>query len=121
MRWRLGIQCDRRPGGRTLSPGLYKSTSTLALTGDVHLHGVGIYIVQIASGLTVNNAARVVLEDGAHPEWLKFLRLIDKAIPPEKDLHLICANYATHKLPKLQRWLARHKRFHVHFTPTCFT
>ena len=58
------------------------------------------------------------LERHRHQEWLKFLRLIDKASPPEKDLHLICDNYATHKHPKVQRSLARHKRFHVHFTPT---
>jgi transposase len=53
-----------------------------------------------------------------HNEWLRFLRLIDDATPPDKDLHLIADNYATHKHPKVQRWLARHPRFHVHFTPT---
>jgi hypothetical protein len=36
----------------------------------------------------------------------------------KKDLYLICDNYATHKHPQVQRWLSRHKRFHVHFTPT---
>jgi len=53
-----------------------------------------------------------------HQEWLRFLRLIDQATPEDKQLHLICDNYATHKHPKVKRWLARHKRFHVHFTPT---
>lgn len=53
-----------------------------------------------------------------HEEWLKFLRVIDQVTPPEKELHLIVDNYATHKHPKVQRWLARHPRFHVHFTPT---
>jgi len=53
-----------------------------------------------------------------HQEWLKFLRVIDYVTPPHKDLHLIVDNYATHKHPKVQRWLARHPRFHVHFTPT---
>ena len=33
-------------------------------------------------------------------------------------MHLIADNYATHKHPKVQRWLKRHPRFHVHFTPT---
>jgi transposase len=41
-----------------------------------------------------------------HQEWLKFLRLIDQTIPPDRQLHLICDNYATHKHPKVQRWLA---------------
>jgi hypothetical protein len=53
-----------------------------------------------------------------HQEWLKFLRLLHQAMPSHLDLHLIGDNYATHKHPKVQRWLARHPRFHTHFTPT---
>ena len=53
-----------------------------------------------------------------HQEWLKFLKLIDTQTPAEKDLHLIVDNYATHKHPKVKSWLARHPRFHIHFTPT---
>src|SRR5260370_9497597 len=53
-----------------------------------------------------------------HQEWIKFLRLIDQTIPAERQLHLICDNYSTHKHPKVHRWLARHPRFHLHFTPT---
>jgi len=53
-----------------------------------------------------------------HQEWLKFLRGIDYVVPTDKQVHLIADNYATHKHPKVQRWLARHPRFHMHFTPT---
>jgi transposase len=53
-----------------------------------------------------------------HQEWLKFLKLIDAQTPQEKELHLIVDNYATHKHPKVKSWLARHPRFHLHFTPT---
>lgn len=53
-----------------------------------------------------------------HQEWLRFLRVIDQVTPPAKTLHLIVDNYATHKHPKVQRWLARHPRFQIHFTPT---
>jgi len=53
-----------------------------------------------------------------HQEWLKFLRMIDKRTPKDLDLHLIVDNYATHKHEKVQRWLKRHPRFHVHFIPT---
>ncbi len=53
-----------------------------------------------------------------HHEWLKFLRVIDGLTPADKQLHLIADNYATHKHPKVQKWLARHPRFHMHFTPT---
>lgn len=51
--------------GRVLAPGLYKSTSTLSLTGTVSLSGKGVYIFQIASGLTVGNGGTVVLSGGA--------------------------------------------------------
>jgi hypothetical protein len=51
--------------GQTLSPGLYKSTSTLSILGTLTLHGTGVYIFQIASGLTVGTGARVVLSGGA--------------------------------------------------------
>ena len=53
-----------------------------------------------------------------HQEWIKFLKLIDAETPPELDLHLIVDNYATHKHPKVQSWLKRHRRFHMHFIPT---
>jgi transposase len=53
-----------------------------------------------------------------HQEWLRFLRLVNEATPDHKQLHLIVDNYATHKHPAVQRWLKRHKRFHIHFTPT---
>jgi transposase len=53
-----------------------------------------------------------------HIEWLRFLRLIDRQTPADRALHLVCDNYATHKHPAVQRWLKRHPRFHIHFTPT---
>ena len=53
-----------------------------------------------------------------HQEWLKFLKLIDKQTPKDKELHLIADNYATHKAPAVKAWLAKHQRFHMHFTPT---
>jgi hypothetical protein len=51
--------------GQTLAPGLYKSTSTLSLSGTVTLQGSGVYIFQIASGLTVGTGGTVVLSGGA--------------------------------------------------------
>jgi transposase len=51
-------------------------------------------------------------------EFRKFLVAIDKAVPAELDVHLVCDNLATHKTPAIQDWLARHPRFHLHFTPT---
>ena len=51
-------------------------------------------------------------------EFLRFLKLIDAAVPADLELHLVLDNYATHKAPKVKQWLIRHPRFHLHFTPT---
>ena len=53
-----------------------------------------------------------------HQEWLAFLKTIDELTPGDLDIHIIADNYATHKHPKVQRWLQRHPRFHLQFTPT---
>jgi hypothetical protein len=47
-------------------------------------------------------------------EFKKFLATIDKTVPAELDVHLICGNYGTHKTPAIKAWLARHPRFHMH-------
>jgi transposase len=51
-------------------------------------------------------------------EFLAFLRTIDETVPAKLDVHLVLDNYGTHKTPSVKRWLARHPRFQVHFTPT---
>lgn len=51
-------------------------------------------------------------------EFRKFLDRIDAEVPADLDVHLILDNYGTHKTPSIHRWLARHPRFHLHFTPT---
>lgn len=53
-----------------------------------------------------------------HIEWLRFLRQINRETPKGKTLHLICDNDATHKHPNVQKWLEKHPRFNMHFTPT---
>jgi len=53
-----------------------------------------------------------------HQEYLAFLRHIERAVPPDLDVHLVCDNYATHKHAKVKAWLAQHPRWHVHYTPT---
>jgi transposase len=51
-------------------------------------------------------------------EFLQFLETIDTEVPPDLDVHLILDNYGTHKTARVRRWLARHPRFQLHFTPT---
>ncbi len=51
-------------------------------------------------------------------EFRRFLNLIDHHVPAELDVHVIVDNSSTHKTPSIQRWLVRHPRFSLHFTPT---
>jgi transposase len=51
-------------------------------------------------------------------EFKKFLQTLDREVPDELEVHLILDNYATHKTPAIQKWLTRHPRFVLHFTPT---
>lgn len=53
-------------------------------------------------------------------EFLRFLEEIDASIPvePGVTIHLILDNYGTHKTARVQRWLLRHPRYQIHFTPT---
>ena len=51
-------------------------------------------------------------------EFRRFLDTVNAAAPADLDVHLILDNYGTHKTPLIQRWLVRHPRYHLHFTPT---
>ena len=51
-------------------------------------------------------------------EFRKFLNDIDASVPSNLDVHIILDNSATHKTDLIHRWLAKHPRYHLHFTPT---
>ena len=51
-------------------------------------------------------------------EFRRFLNMIDASVPAHLEVHVVLDNYSTHKTPSIQRWLLRHPRFHLHFTPT---
>ncbi len=70
--------------------------------------------LEVAKGKVIGTS----MQKHRHQEWIKFLQLIDTQTPSELDLHLIVDNYATHKHPKVMKWLKRHPRFYMHFTPT---
>jgi len=86
------------------------------LTHDYKRHGTTTLFaaLELAEGRLIGTC----MSQHRHQEWIRFLKLIDAETPPELDLHLIVDNYSTHKHPKVQRWLKRHPRFHVHFIPT---
>lgn len=91
-------------------------TTPARMTHDYVRHGTTnlFAALDVASGsMIAEHYAR-----HRHQEFLRFLRTIDTAVPAEFDLHLIGDNYATHKTPAVKKWLLRHLRFHMHFTPT---
>jgi putative transposase len=53
-----------------------------------------------------------------HQEYLQFLKQVDANVPSDLEIHLVVDNYATHKHPRIKRWLATHPRYQVHYTPT---
>src|SRR5438309_8847752 len=98
-------------------PGLpMKKGRAHTMTHDYKRHGTTTLFA--ALNTLDGSVMATCMERHRHQEWLKFLRLIDRQTPADKQLHLIVDNYATHKHPAVLRWAARHKRFHFHFTPT---
>jgi transposase len=57
-------------------------------------------------------------EQHTHEDWLRFLKQIDRETPADLQLHLVADNYGTHKHERVRAWLAKHPRFHMHYTPT---
>jgi transposase len=85
-------------------------------THDYHRHGITSLFAafNIADGTVISELHR----QHRASEFKKFLITIDKTVPAELDIHLVCDNYGTHKTPAVKAWLAKHPRFHMHFTPT---
>jgi transposase len=85
-------------------------------THDYYRHGVTSLFAafNITDGTVISQLHR----RHRHQEFLQFLKRIDKNVPGELDVHVVCDNYATHKVPAVGDWLTRHPRFHIHFTPT---
>ena len=83
---------------------------------DYERHGVTSLFaaMDMASGVTISTCYR----RHRHQEFLRFLNDIEASLPKGFDVHLVMGNYGTHKVSKVQKWLARHPRYHVHFTPT---
>ncbi len=70
--------------------------------------------LDVATGKVIGTC----MQKHRHQEWIKFLNKIKKEAPADKEIHIICDNYATHKHPKVKAWEKRNKRFKFHFTPT---
>jgi len=83
---------------------------------DYERHGVTSLFaaMDVASGVSISTCYR----RHRHQEFLRFLNQIEENLPSGVNVHLVMDNYGTHKVDKVRNWLARHPRYHVHFTPT---
>jgi transposase len=70
--------------------------------------------LEIATGKVITDIRPSHTSD----EFIKFLNKLNRNVPKDLQVHVILDNLSTHKTPKVQAWLLRHKRFHFHFTPT---
>ena len=85
-------------------------------THDYRRHGTTSLFaaLDVASGRVIGECHR----RHRSQEFLRFLETIDASVAPQLDIHLILDNYGTHKTPEVKAWLAKHRRFKLHFTPT---
>ena len=98
-------------------PGLpMKKGRAGTMTHDYKRHGTTTLFaaLEVATGKVIGSLHRRHRAE----EFKKFLIKLDKEVPADLDIHLICDNYATHKTPAIKKWLLAHPRFQMHFTPT---
>ena len=98
-------------------PGLpWKKGRCGTMTHDYKRHGT----TTLFAGMNVADGSIIstFMPTHNHQDWIRFLQLIHKQTPTDKDVHLILDNYSAHKTREVKAWLAKHPRFHLHFTPT---
>jgi transposase len=102
---------DRTAPVLPLMPGVpERRTHDYVRNGTTNLYAaLNVASGQVISSMTQRHRAE---------EFRRFLNLIDKSVPEHLDVHVVLDNSSTHKTPSIQRWLVRHPRFRLHFTPT---
>jgi transposase len=102
---------DRTAPVLPLRPGLpERRTHDYVRGGTTNLYAA----LDVASGKVIST----MTDRHRAEEFQRFLNLINRSVPNELDIHLVVDNVSTHKTPEIHRWLVRHPRFHLHFTPT---
>jgi transposase len=86
------------------------------MTHDYKRHGTTTLFAALDAA--TGKVTALCLSRHRHKEFLVFLKVIDGQVPKGLDVHLVLDNYGTHNHPNVQAWLAKHPRFHLHFTPT---
>lgn len=114
------LSCDEKSQIQALDrtqPGLpLKKGRCGTMTHDYKRNGTTSLFaaLNIADGKIIGTC----MKKHRHQEWIRFLNLIKRNVPADKEVHIICDNYSTHKHEKVKAWQKRNKRFHFHFTPT---
>jgi transposase len=109
-------KCQIQALDRT-QPGLpWKKGRCGTMTHDYKRHGTTTLFA--AMNIQDGSVIDVCMPTHNRWDWIRFLKLIDGRTSPDKQVHLIMDNYSAHNAPQVQKWLARHKRFHVHYVPT---
>jgi transposase-like protein/transposase len=112
--------CDEKSQCQALErtqPGLPLGTGHIRTrTHDYYRHGTITLFAALdyLSGKIISRTEK----RHRHTEWLRFMRQIDREVAKPTEIHIILDNYCTHKHKKVKEWLAKHPRFHLHFTPT---
>jgi transposase len=102
---------DRTAPVLPLRPGLAeRRTHDYVRGGTTNLYAA----LDVASGRVITD----MTDRHRALEFRRFLNLINRSVPEDLDVHLVVDNVSTHKTPEIKRWLLRHPRFHLHFTPT---
>ena len=114
------LSCDEKSQIQALNrsqPGLpMKPGRAGTMTHDYKRHGTTTLFAALN---TLDGTVISMCQDRhRHEEWLNFLRLIDRNTPKSKQLHLIADNYSAHNHADVKKWLTKHPRFVMHFTPT---
>jgi transposase len=114
------LSCDEKSQIQALDrtqPGLpLKKGRCQTLTHDYKRNGTTSLFA--AMNTADGNVIGSCMNKHRHQEWISFLNLIRRSTPAEKEIHIICDNYATHKHEKVAAWQRRNPRFRFHFTPT---
>lgn len=91
-------------------------TTPTKATHDYERHGtLDLFAaLDIATGQVIHDLRPTHTSD----DFIAFLNKVNRNVPKDLDVHVVLDNLQTHKTPKVQKWLLRHRRFHFHFTPT---
>jgi DDE superfamily endonuclease len=102
---------DRTQPGLPIKPGRCQT-----MTHDYKRHGTTTLFaaLSVLDGTVIGRC----MQRHRHVEFIRFLNATERAVAPDKPIHVVLDNYATHKHPKVLAWLARHPRWTFHFTPT---